>query len=133
MNVKKYVLLASVGLMAVACQDNKLYDNDVKPSGATGDEVQFGASLDKSPTSRTIYGPIADDKKSYPIWWLNGDQVFIASPDCDTPTDSATYIVTAQDGSEYAGSLSRLRNVGVQWGTKNQATFNSIYPCRNYP
>ncbi|MCF0187556.1 MAG: hypothetical protein HUJ98_13850, partial [Bacteroidaceae bacterium] len=130
MNIKKYFLLASVGLMAVACQDK--IGNEPKPSGKEGDEVVFGATLDESPESRTIYGD--ETSSGFPIKWLGDDQMIVASPQGCVGRNMADYGVdptvlpnpTSQ--SAYAGTLVKKGDTGVQWGTSETADFYSIYP-----
>ena len=129
MKLNKFFLLFSVAVMAVACQDKK--DADITPANP-GDEVDFGATLEDNELSRTIYGPENVRDHNFPINWCKGDQVFVASPDCNPGRSTGTYQVPddAQD-RDYAGGLNKVGQTGVQWGSKEFADFYSVYPQRS--
>ena len=136
MNIKKYFLLSSVALLAVACQDDK---PEVKvPTANPGDDVVFGAQVEENAVSRTIYGDEVGkgtDHDYFDLFWLKDDQMFIASPQCMIST--ADYGVNPEafkegnDTSAYAGKLLRVSEAGIQWGTATTADFYSIYPQRS--
>ncbi|MCF0159385.1 MAG: hypothetical protein HUJ99_01220 [Bacteroidaceae bacterium] len=128
MNLNKFFLLSSVALMAVACQDKK--EAEFTPANP-GDEVDFGAALEDNGVSRTIYGPENPDEHYFPINWYLGDQVFVASPDCNPGRSTGTYQVPNEAHNQnYAGSLNKVGQTGVQWGDKETADFYSVYPQR---
>ena len=137
MNIKKYMLLASVGMMAAACQDKN--DYEPKPSGSEGDDVHFGATVSRNADPRTIFGPEDTDNKSFPIYWLKEDQMMVASPQCAAGRNTGTYGVNpdafeeGETTSTYAGTLIRKGDAGVQWGKDASADFYSIYPQRPKP
>ena len=95
------------------------------PGAQVGDEVQFGLSLSNLDT-RTVYGD--ETSTGFPIYWVNGDKVRVASPQCLSGRNSAEYQI-AVDGEEqnYATSMTKTGDVGVQWGDED-ADFYSIYP-----
>lgn len=96
------------------------------PGAKVGDDVQFGLSLSNLDT-RTVYGN--ETSTGFPIYWVNGDKVRVASPQCLSGRNSAEYQI-AVDGTtqNYATSMTKTGDVGVQWGNAATADFYSIYP-----
>lgn len=125
MQIKKLFLLSFLALVAYGCQDDK----DVKPVPTPGEEVRFGASLDLNALTRTIYGDEVNHK--FPIYWVNGDEVLVSSPQCAAARNTATYSVSVGDDAlqDYATSLDKTGEYGVQWGDSETADFYSIYPA----
>lgn len=126
MKTKKYFMIPFLALLACSCQDKEQLSIQPTP----GQDVQFGASLEKT-ASRTIYGD--KDNDAFPIYWVNGDEVVVCSPECATEggVGSATYKVnvgenTAQD---YATSLDKTGEIGVRWGDNTIGNFYSFYPA----
>ena len=96
------------------------------PGAQVGDEVQFGLSLSNLAT-RTIYGE--ETKTGFPIYWVNGDKVRVASPQCLSGRNSAEYQIAVTDpGQNFASSMTKTGDYGVQWGNAATADFYSIYP-----
>lgn len=123
MKLYKYIVLSSVLVMACACAEEDIYP--IEPQ--TGSEVQFGLSLEKGVDTRTVYGN--ETTTGFPIYWVNGDKVLVASPQCAEGNNSAEYIVTAKTATQnYADELTKTGTSGVQWGTSPTADFYSIYP-----
>lgn len=119
-----------------SCADEELVANKVL--GQTGDEVQFGLSLQNS---RTVYGEETEIDKDgkkvpvYPIYWVDGDKVFVFSPDCLDGRRGAEYKVILPDNGDkafYAKDLAKTGDFGVQWGEKDNAIFYSLYPSGAY-
>lgn len=121
--MKKSILLPAALLLLAACSDE---ENPTIPA-QPGDEVSFVARLDGKGT-RTIYGE-STDNKTYPVYWQNGDEVQVASPQCASGRNTGLYKVHVAKAQNYAESLVRQGNVGIQWGTDEQAKFYSIYPA----
>ena len=123
MKTKKYFLIPFLAFLACGCQDE---EGGTNVSPATGEEVKFSGEL---PITRTIYGPLTDG--AYPIYWVNGDEVIISSPDCaGSDCTSATYRVSVSGETQnYANSLDKTGEIGVRWGDAEQATFYSVYPA----
>ena len=124
---KKIFFMSALALLACSCQEDKITD----PTGtaAPGVEVNFGGMLGDGET-RTIYGPMAEDGSYFPIYWVNGDQVLIASPECaNNGVPTATYAVSVDANNQsYATSMDKTGEIGVRWGDNPTGTFNSIYP-----
>lgn len=96
-----------------------------------GEEVKLGAILEKN-VSRTIYGDEVDG--AYPIYWVDGDEVLVFSPDCASKggVGSANYKVNVGGNTQqnYANSLEKTGDIGVRWGNDTgSASFYSIYPA----
>lgn len=119
---KLFVSLAAASLL-VACSENLEDINKATP----GEEVQFGAALPGK--TKTVYGE--ETSTGFPIYWVNGDLVKVASPQCMNGRNSAEYSVAVDVDGEpqnYATSLTKTGDAGVQWGDASTADFYSIYP-----
>ena len=105
------------------CSEDEL----TKGSGAkVGDDVQFGLSLSNLDT-RTVYGE--ETSTGFPIYWVNGDKVRVASPQCLSGRNSAEYAIAVDGATQnYADNMTKTGDAGVQWGTAATADFYSIYP-----
>ncbi len=115
------VLPLALTLAAVGCSEDDLTSGD--GTIHAGEEVQFGLSL--SSETRTIYGN--ETSTGFPIYWVDGDLVRVASPQCNVQT--AEYMVSASTTNQnYADTLIKTGDVGIQWGTAETADFYSIYP-----
>lgn len=121
-------MLASVLMMAVACLE--MPDADIVPQ--VGTEVQFGLSLGDGIKTRTVYGE--ETATGFPVYWVNGDQVLIASPQCLNGRNSARYEVSCSTSVQStADALSKVDDAGIQWGDVNNeedVRFYSIYPAQ---
>lgn len=118
-----YIMTLALSFLFAGCSEDEL----TKGSGAkVGDEVQFGLSLSNLDT-RTVYGD--ETSTGFPIYWVNGDKVRVASPQCLSGRNSAEYeIAVANPNQNYATSMTKTGDVGVQWGDADEADFYSIYP-----
>lgn len=118
-----YVMTLALTLLFAGCSEDELTKG---PGAKVGDEVQFGLSLSNLDT-RTVYGD--ETSSGFPIYWVNGDKVRVASPQCLSGRNSAEYQI-AVDGEEqnYASSMTKTGDYGVQWGNAETADFYSIYP-----
>ena len=123
--IYNFITLSVLAFGAIGCIED--INTDI-PSAASGDEVQFGLSLD-GPKTKTVYGEEADN--AFPVYWVNGDKVAVYSPDCLTGRNSAEYQVSVSQAQNYADQLTKTGEVGVQWGSSDKATFYSIYPSAN--
>lgn len=128
MNTKKIFLMSALALLVCSCQEDE--GTSIQPT--PGEEVKFGGRLDASPMTRTIYGE--SDGTGFPIYWVNGDQVLVASPECanNNGIGSATYAISVEKKEQnYATSMDKTGDAGVQWGDNATANFYSIYPASN--
>lgn len=124
MKIHHIVCISALSLLSWSCSDK--VEPDVKPAN-TGDDVTFNVTLGTE--SRTEYGTEAND--AFPIYWVNGDKVQIASPQCSSSANNALYEVEAGNNQNYATSLKKVGDKGVQWGTAETADFYSVYPGNN--
>lgn len=125
MKTKKYLIISALALLAYSCQTEDLEGGHPTP----GQDVQFGASLEKGAT-RTVYGD--RDGDAFPIYWQNGDEVIVSSPECANGggVGSATYKVSVNDPAQnYANSLDKTGDIGVRWGDNTSGYFYSFYPA----
>ena len=131
--MRTYDYLLGLSLLAlVACNQENMPE---RPTPTPGAEVKFGVSLNKNDVTRTIYGEehTVDDKKFFPIYWVNGDKVLVTSPKCLNGRNTAQYKVSVPPDKQqnYANSLDKTGEAGVQWGQKDFADFYSVYPADN--
>lgn len=125
MKATKYFMIPLLALLASGCQDEER--STVQP--ANGEEVKFDATLGQN-TTRTIYGPESDN--AFPIYWVNGDEVIVSSPECanSNGVGTANYKVTVKNATQnYATSLDKTGEIGVRWGENKTASFYSVYPA----
>ena len=126
MNIMKTkVYFLGLSLLALAgCSESEVTD---RPEPTPGAEVRFGVSLDNSGT-RTIYGE--ENSNKFPIYWVQDDQVLVTSPDCMTGRQTGTYKISVKEEDQnYANSMTKVGDAGVQWGEAAYASFYSVYPA----
>lgn len=118
-----YIMTLVLSLFVAGCSEDEITK---RPSANVGDEVKFGLSLPGLST-RTVYGE--ETSTGFPIYWEDGDLVKVASPQCLAGRNSAEYKI-AVDGTtqNYATSMTKTGEYGVQWGEAATAKFYSIYP-----
>ena len=109
-------------VLASSCKD-MLNPEEIEKANP-GDEVVFGAALPGN--TKTVYGE--ETSTGFPIYWVNGDKVRVASPQCLSGRNSAEYQIAAGANQNYATSMTKTGDVGVQWGDADKADFYSIYP-----
>ena len=127
MRTHNYLLGLSL-LALVACNQENMPE---RPTPTPGAEVKFGVSLNKNDVTRTIYGD--ENSDAFPIYWVNGDKVLVTSPKCLNGRNTAQYKVSVPPDKQqnYANSLDKTGEAGVQWGQKDFADFYSVYPADN--
>lgn len=110
-------------VLASSCKD-MLNPEEIEKANP-GDEVVFGAALPGN--TKTVYGD--ETSTGFPIYWVNGDKVRVASPQCLSGRNSAEYkIAVASTTQNFATSMTKTGETGVQWGDAKYADFYSIYP-----
>lgn len=124
MKTIRYILLTMAAATFVTSCNDELNPNDIN-KGNSGDEVQFGAALPGG--TKTIYGD--ETATGFPIYWVDGDLVKVASPQCLSGRNYAEYKVSVENEKQnYATALTKTGDYGVQWGSAETADFYSIYP-----
>lgn len=126
--MRTYDYLLGLSMLAlVACNQENMPE---RPTPTPGAEVKFGASLNKTDVTRTIYGE--ENNNAFPIYWVDGDKVLVTSPQCLNGRNTAQYKVTANTTTQnYADRLDKTGATGVQWGQADKADFYSVYPADN--
>ena len=123
MKTDKFILGLSL-LALVACSESEVTD---RPEPTPGADVKFGVSLDKTDT-RTIYGD--EDGNKFPIYWVQDDQVLVNSAQCLTGRQTGTYKISVDTKNQnFASSMTKVGDAGVQWGNSVKANFYSVYPA----
>ena len=118
-----YIMTLALTFLFAGCSEDELTKG---PGAQVGDEVQFGLSLSNLDT-RTVYGE--ETKTGFPIYWVNGDKVRVASPQCLSGRNTAEYAIAVESATQnYATSMTKTGDAGVQWGDADKADFYSIYP-----
>lgn len=126
-----YSFAAFALLFVAGCQDEDgvgTVNNPVKK----GDEITFGSSLPERIESRTIYGQPDPDKRTFPVYWEDGDEIAIYCPQASMPgTQLARYRISAPTAEPYsstATAVTRIGDAGLQWGTEDLHKFYAFYP-----
>lgn len=125
MIMKKIFLFAAFAAVLAGCSDDITTNpsEPVKP----GSDITFGISLSENPQSRTMYGSETND--AFPVYWVNDEQILVASPQCAAGRTLATYKVSVDNAeSNTATAVTKVSEAGVQWGETLPANFYSIYP-----
>lgn len=125
MIMKKIFLFAAFAAVLAGCSDDITTNSSepVKP----GSDITFGISLSENPQSRTMYGSEKND--AFPVYWVNDEQILVASPQCAAGRTLATYKVSVDNAvSNTATAVTKVSEAGVQWGETLPANFYSIYP-----
>ena len=124
MKTSRYILL-SLAAVAIAASCKEELNPDKPINANPGDEVVFGAALPGK--TKTVYGE--ETSTGFPIYWVNGDKVRVASPQCMSGKNTAEYAVAVESATQnYATKLTKTGDTGVQWGEAAAADFYSIYP-----
>ena len=125
-SIRRYFVTATMfAVLASSCKD-MLNPEEIEKANP-GDEVVFGAALPGN--TKTVYGEENTENKTFPIYWVNGDKVRVASPQCLSGRNSAEYQIAVDgDKQNYATSMTKTGEAGVQWGADSPADFYSIYP-----
>lgn len=122
-----------IGMAAAVClascteENLEVIENPVQ----TGDEIIFGSSLssDVSADTKTVYGERTGT--GIPVYWESGDQVAIFCLQSSQPADHLVdYIIEPQKTDKTASaSVTKIGDVGLQWGTADEHRFYAFYPA----
>ena len=87
-SIGRYFVTATMfAVLASSCKD-MLNPEEIEKANP-GDEVVFGAALPGN--SKTVYGEENTETHKFPIYWVNGDKVRVASPQCLSGRNTAEY------------------------------------------
>lgn len=121
----------AIAFLVTAC----IEDNFTNIPPDPGTEVLLSANVNKTHT-RTLYGIETNNK--VPIYWVHGDTISVFGVDCLAGRKQADYTVntinpengstTPETQNDYAFSLDKVGEYGVQWGNQETSDFYAIYP-----
>ena len=123
-----YYSLCAVALAALSSCQEDIVEEAVIPA-QTGDEITFGSELDEQLT-KTIYGPLSEDKTHYPVEWEDGDHISIYCPEA-AQTKIVKYKITPNPSNPSTSSAVTKVNpdeAGLQWGDAPTHHFSAFYP-----
>ena len=111
--------------MAASCTETQ--DNVIP---APGKDVSFSANLDGSKT-RTVYGK--EENNGIKVNWVEGDKIKVYGTTCTQGRQLAEYSVNTAGATDqnYATSLDKTGDAGVQWGQEATSDFYAVYPSSN--
>lgn len=141
------IYVAVVALMAMACVE----ENFKQPNPFEGDEVLFSATLTKEPVTRTIYGEevkyqldengdfVLDENGNrieltspeMVVNWVHGDKIKVWASEIASRNEAEYSVNTNNQEQNYAVSLDKTGDYGIQWGTETSSDFCAIYPSDN--
>ena len=94
-----------------------------------GEEVHFAANLNSTST-KTIYGD--ETENGFKVNWVNKDKVLVYGTNCLAGRDLAEYQVSVESAIQnFATSLDKTGDCGIQWGDEASSDFYSVYPSSN--
>lgn len=124
MRSREILFTAGVAILLAACAKEKT-DIQMTP----GEEVQFAAKLNSTST-KTIYGD--ETESGFKVNWVNKDKVLVYGTNCSSGRDLAEYQVSVESAIQnFATSLDKTGDCGIQWGDEASSDFYSVYPSSN--
>lgn len=114
--------------MAASCTEKQ--DNVIPTPGK---DVNFSANLDGNKT-RTVYDPNGDfNGDAIKVNWVEGDKIKVYGTTCTQGRQLAEYSVNTAGATNqnYATSLDKTGDAGVQWGNEATSDFYAVYPSSN--
>lgn len=144
---KNVIYITTVALMVMACVE----ENFKQPNPFEGDEVLFSATLTKEPVTRTIYGEevkyqldengdfVLDENGNkieltspeMVVNWVHGDKIKVWASEIASRNEAEYSVNTNNQVQNYAVSLDKTGDYGIQWGTETSSDFCAIYPSDN--
>lgn len=122
------IFFAGTALIAASCTEKQ---ENVIPT--PGKDVNFSANLDGNKT-RTVYNPNGDfNGDAIKVNWVEGDKIKVYGTTCSQGRQLAEYSVNTAGatGRNYATSLDKTGDAGVQWGNEATSDFYAVYPSSN--
>ena len=121
------IFFAGVALIAASCTETQ--DNVIPTPGM---DVSFSANLEGNKT-RTAYGKETDAKDAIKVNWVEGDKIKVYGTTCSQGRQLAEYSVNTAGATDqnYATSLDKTGDAGVQWGNEATSDFYAVYPSSN--
>lgn len=122
------IFFAGAVIMAASCTEKQ--DNVIPTPGK---DVNFSANLDGNKT-RTVYDPNGDfNGDAIKVNWVEGDKIKVYGTTCSQGRQLAEYSVNTAGATNqnYATSLDKTGDAGVQWGNEATSDFYAVYPSSN--
>lgn len=124
MRSREILFTAGVAILLAACAKEKK-DIQMTP----GEEVHFAANLNSTST-KTIYGD--ETENGFKVNWVNKDKVLVYGTNCLAGRDLAEYQVSVESAIQnFATSMDKTGDCGIQWGDEASSDFYSVYPSSN--
>lgn len=121
------ILMAGAAIAMSSCSEQK---ENITPT--PGKDVSFSANLSGEKT-RTVYGPESEDAKAMKVYWVEGDKIKVFGTNCVEGRKTSEYSVNTNGAKDhnYAESLDKTGDAGVQWGDEATSDFYAVYPSSN--
>lgn len=121
------ILMAGAAIAMSSCSEQK---ENITPT--PGKDVSFSANLSGEKT-RTVYGPESEDAKAMKVYWVEGDKIKVFGTNCVEGRKLSEYSVNTNGAKDhnYAESLDKTGDTGVQWGAEATSDFYAVYPSSN--
>lgn len=128
-----YIALAGVALLLSGCNEDLVGDYVQPTEKHFGEEIMFGGSASYNVNggtkngTRTVYGGYVQGAEEEPVYWVSTDEVRLYCPEAAVKT--ADYKVSGIDDTKTKTGLSKIGDVGLQWGNPTgKHTFYGVYP-----
>ncbi len=121
----RHRLLAIAGTLLLVASCAEEMPEKITPT--PGEDVSFSANLNGNKT-RTLYG--AEEGNSVKVNWVDGDLINVYGTTCSQGRQLAEYKVNTAGAKDqnYATSLDKTGDAGVQWGDAETSDFYAVYP-----
>ncbi len=115
--------IAGTLLLVASCAEE--IPENITPT--PGEDVSFSANLNGNKT-RTLYGD--EDGNPVKVNWVDGDLINVYGTTCSQGRQLAEYKVNTAGATDqnYATSLDKTGETGVQWGDAATSDFYAVYP-----
>lgn len=120
-----------VAVAAVGCHTDNV-DTPSVNSVQTGEEITFGTALPEGGIeTRTIYGTPDYDKREFPVYWVDGDEIAIFCPQASNPPSKLVHYTIGVSGDQMntAETVTKIGDAGLQWGPEDLHKFYAFYPA----
>lgn len=121
------ILIAGAVIVMSSCAEQK---ENITPT--LGKDVSFSANLSGEKT-RTVYGTDSDQAEAVKVYWVEGDKIKVYGTNCVEGRKLSEYSVNTNGKKDlnYAESLDKTGEAGVQWGNEATSDFYAVYPSSN--
>lgn len=121
-----FIVGATLAFLSSCKEEVSGVQNPVQP----GDEISFGSALPEADiNSRTEYGQPVNGK--FPVYWVDNDQIAIFCPQASQPVSKlVNYRITPDETDRTkSAAVTRIGDVGLQWGKEKTHRFFGFYPA----